>query len=229
MFRAIKDRGADAFFRFLWEIYVLFMQILASGIELEVKGKEKLPRSGYVLCPNHNGNLDGIFMYKVLGRSFVCHKRCSALGRMRPDASHLVKRIWLSGKVLLLLEGKSNIKAIREAVRSLHEGKSLVFFPDRRKGGVYRGAAFLACQSNLPIVPLRIAGGGFVDHQIPPYAFPFAALREYRKRGRKVTLTFMDPIAPDPVRYRTERKRYLDALTRELGEKLGVARWMNDR
>ncbi|MBI4590195.1 MAG: 1-acyl-sn-glycerol-3-phosphate acyltransferase [Candidatus Rokubacteria bacterium] len=228
MFTAIKDRAADGFFRLLGEIYLLFMQTLASNIQLEVKDKEKLPRSGYILCPNHNGHLDGIFLYRVLGRGFPRDKRCSGLARTRPDVSPLVKRIWLSGRVLLLFEGKSNIKAIREAVRSLREDKSLVFFPDRRKGGVYRGAAFLACQSNLPIVPLRIAGGGFVDRQIPPYAFPFAALREYRKRGGKVTLTFMDPIAPDPVRYRTERKRYLDALTRELGEKLGLGE-VNDR
>ncbi|MBI4560412.1 MAG: 1-acyl-sn-glycerol-3-phosphate acyltransferase [Candidatus Rokubacteria bacterium] len=224
MLTGIKSLAPDGFFRLTGKLFVFFLEILASGVELEVKGREKLPRSAYLLCPNHNGNLDVVFIRRVMGSDFFRNKRCSALGRLGPRISPFVRRMWLSLGIHLIVDERRNIRALREALRSLREGNSLILFPERKNGVAYRGAAYLACESSRPVVPVRIAGGGFLERKPPPYAWPLAVRREYIRRGGRVTVTIMDPIVPDPERYRRGGKRYLDELTQELGEKLGVLR-----
>ncbi len=126
-------------------------------------GKEHLPDGGALYCANHSGLSDPVCLVMALGRR----------RQMRVMAKAELMRLpvlgWLLGKagVFAVERGKSDVGAIKTALRVLKSGENLLLFPEgtRVKGGVDKngqeseaktGAAMLALRTGVPIVPVYI-------------------------------------------------------------------------
>lgn len=99
----------------------------------------------------------------------------------------------------------------------------MTIFPEGHEHGQgirHLGAALLACRSGKPILPLRIDRGVFVKEETPFYTFPFLVLYNYLRGAPRVILTFCEPLQPDVEKYQKGGRRYLEALTTELGQRL---------
>jgi len=201
----------------------LLMELIARlATSLEIEGRELIPQGSYVLCPTHRGELDPYLIRRALGDSVIFSKRNRFIYRM--PYGPLVQRFFTAywGGWVVTDEGSEvNARALRGALRWLCKGRSVTIFPEGHQHGqgiVHEGAAFLACRSGKPLLPLRISAGVFVGEGTPFWKFPWLVWRRYRREVPRVKLTFLPPLEPDLERYRREGRRYVAELTERLKE-----------
>lgn len=120
--------------------------------------RENIPEGAALLCPNHTRASDPLFV--VFAMSL----------RHRPQvmAKEEIMRIpvlgWLLSKagVFAVARGKSDVGAIKRALKCLKDGDKLLMFPEgtRSKDGDMgegkTGVALLALRTGAPIVPIYI-------------------------------------------------------------------------
>lgn len=141
-------------------IWSRFACILAFS-PVEVVGKENLKKDqSYVFAANHTSLYDIFVIYGFIGRSFkwVMKKEIRDIpfvGRACKAAGH----IFINRKAM-----KQALHSIEEVKKTLSNGVSVVIFPEGTrtktgKTGVFKRGAFkVATETNLPIVPVSIAG-----------------------------------------------------------------------
>ena len=116
-------------------------------------GKENLPEGGALFCANHSCLNDPVCLRPMAKSEFM---NIPVLG-------------WLLKKagVFAVDRGKSDVTAIKTAIKYLKSGEKVLLFPEgtRVKGGVDKygheseaksGAAMLAVRTGVPIVPVYI-------------------------------------------------------------------------
>jgi len=151
----IDPRKADPIIR-------LYSQglITAAGIDVVTRGRENLPGGTCVIACNHQSNFDPFVIYSAVAK------------HMRFVAKAELFRIPIFGQAMKAVGmvkvdrtgGEGDRRTLEGAVQSVRERVSLIFFPEgtRSQDGVLkpfkRGAAFMAIQAEVPIVPMAIAG-----------------------------------------------------------------------
>ncbi len=131
-----------------------------SGIQLEVKGCEKIPRDrAVVFMPNHQSNCDPPAMISILPPVLVMAKqeffRVPVLGR----AMRLRGFIPVNRK-----NREQAMAAVERAAEALKAGHSFLVFPegtrspDGRLQAFKKGAFVMAIKAAAPIVPISISG-----------------------------------------------------------------------
>ena len=174
---------------------------------LKVRGLERLPHGGpYLLCPNHLSYLDALVMlarlpYRVLQRVFF-------VGDSSFFASPFMRLVAWVANVFPVDPDAHLLRAMKAGAHGLRSGRILGIFPegsrsfDGRLGEFKKGAAILARELNVPMVPVAIRG----TYEVWPRD-------RLRIRLHKVTVEFGAPIYPgaelrdDPYGADTERLR----------------------
>lgn len=159
-------------------------------LPIKVEGREHLrPGQSYVFASNHQGAFDIFMIYGFLGRNFkwmMKHqlRRVPLIGMACQAAHHIFVDRRSTAKVK---------KTIEQARNTLHDGMSLVVFPEGARtftghlGLFKRGAFMLADELQLPIVPLTING----SFDVMPRTRDLKWVRWHR-----LTLTIHAPIQP---------------------------------
>jgi 1-acyl-sn-glycerol-3-phosphate acyltransferase len=138
----------------------LIVAVASVWVRLEVRGGEHIPASGgFVIAPGaHRSNLDTPILSTVTTRI------------LRYMGKEGLWRVPFLGWLLTALGGfpveRSLVdrEALRRAEEVLGRGEPLVVFPEgtRKRGPVIEevkdGAAFLACRTGVPIVPVGLGG-----------------------------------------------------------------------
>jgi 1-acyl-sn-glycerol-3-phosphate acyltransferase len=139
-------------------IAVVLMRLL---FRVEGHGLEHVPATGAVLfVANHSSVLDPPLVGGMAPRRLTFLAKAE-LFRV-PGFGALISRL---GAQPLRREG-ADPAALRTAHRVLEEGKALLVFPEGTRGeeGVLRpakpGAALLAMQTGVPVVPVYVSGSG---------------------------------------------------------------------
>jgi 1-acyl-sn-glycerol-3-phosphate acyltransferase len=139
----------------------------AAGVRDEVHGLENLPPGTCVFACNHQSNFDAPFVFARLRRRirFVAKKELYGI----PIFGAAVKAM---GNIRVERTGRSEAdhRAIQEVVEQVRTRTSILFFAegtrstDGRLRPFKKGAAILAIDAQVPIVPLAVAGA----HEITP-------------------------------------------------------------
>ena len=172
--------------------------------KLQYRGLEKLPRARpYLLCPNHESFLDGPTLISTLPRDLT--DNIFILG-YSDYWSGFISRIVAKFCNIVSIDPNANlVRAMQVGAVGLKRNRVLLIFPegtrsiDGRLGHFKKGAAILAFELGVPIVPVGVRGtfeswprvGGFKFHPIEivfgdpidPGAFsgaadPYSALTE---------------------------------------------------
>ena len=145
-------------------IAVLSWPVLYGLFRLRVRGREDLPAmGGYVLACNHISNLDpwpvGLPLWPRRWLRFMAKAELYWW-----PAKHLLD----AAGAFPVRRGLADVEAIETAVRLAREGSVVVMFPEgtrREKGLVKRhearprsGAARIALEAGVPLVPAAVAG-----------------------------------------------------------------------
>jgi long-chain acyl-CoA synthetase len=142
-------------------------------------GLEKLPRGKpFLICPNHDSFLDGPMLVSVLPRQVI--RDLFILGYSDYWQGAFSRRLAEMCKIVPVDPNAHLLRAMQAGAVGLKQGRVLLMFPegtrsiDGRVGEFKKGAAILAYELGVLIVPVGIRGtyeawprgGGFRFHQV---------------------------------------------------------------
>ncbi len=170
----------------------LVQMVTRDRFGLQVRGIEKLPRSGpYILSSNHQSYLDAAILASVLPSDVF--DKLFAVGTS--DIFGQGFMLWLarSLRVVVVDPDANLIPAMRAGAFGLRQERALILYPEGERSidGTPRvfkkGAAILSIHMRAPIVPVAIEG----FYQAWPRNKPFQGFAP-------LSIVFGDPIVPPP-------------------------------
>lgn len=124
-------------------------------------GRENLPEGGALICANHTKASDPLFIVFAFGlKHRVCAMAKAELLRV-PVVGPLLAKAGVFG----VERGKSDVSAIKTAIKLLKSGEKMIMFPEGTRRSeesqeheAKTGVAMLALRTGVPIVPVYIPG-----------------------------------------------------------------------
>jgi long-chain acyl-CoA synthetase len=176
-----------------WYMVSRLIQVIAlDRFDLDVRGIEKLPKSGpYIISSNHQSYLDPLILAAVLPPAVF--DKVFAVGTSEIFGQGFMLRLARSLRVVVVDPDANLIPAMRAGAFGLRQGRSLILYPEGERSidGAPRifkkGAAILSIHLQVPIVPVAIEG----FHKAWPRNKSFQGFAPLK-------MVFGDPIVPPP-------------------------------
>jgi long-chain acyl-CoA synthetase len=192
-----------------WYLVSRLAQVIAlDRFDLQVRGIEKLPKSGaYIISSNHQSYLDPLILAGVLPPEVFA--KVFAVGTSEIFGQGFMLKLARSLRVLVVDPDANLVPAMRAGAFGLRQGRPLILYPEGERSidGTPRifkkGAAILSIHMQVPIVPVAI--DGFYE------AWP--RNKSFQKFTR-LRMEFGDPILPPPESEASEAA--YEKLTTEL-------------
>jgi 1-acyl-sn-glycerol-3-phosphate acyltransferase len=139
-----------------------YVMTVAHGVFFhgEVTGAENLPATGgFLIAANHASYLDPFIIGAQVTRQIAYFARKTL---WKPGFASW----WLNtvGTIPVDRDGGQDVSAIKRVLRALKEERGLILFPEGTRsldGALQRakpGVGFMACRTQVPVVPVRIFG-----------------------------------------------------------------------
>lgn len=131
-----------------------------TGSNVQIHGQEHIPDGPVVFVCNHEGDFDIPLLLAFIDKPF------GFISKVEVKKAPIISA-WMEAMNCVFIDRKdrrSAVKSIRDGVKKLKNGHSLVIFPEgtRSKGGPIAefktGSLRLAKDSGVPIVPIAIKG-----------------------------------------------------------------------
>ncbi len=179
----------------------------------EVVGLENMPaRGGVLLAANHASHLDPPMIGCQISRQIAYFARKTLW-------KGGISSWWLDsvGTIPVDRDGGQDVSAIKRVLKAIKEERGLILFPEgtRSPDGKLQpakaGVGFIACKTQVPVVPVRIFGS-------------FEAFGKGRKLkpGTPVTIVFGKPIPPsvydDPKAGKERAQRASEIIMNEIAK-----------
>lgn len=185
-----------------WSDYIVFRffcGLIRLLYKVNMRGLDNLPKnSGFILCPNHESNFDALWVVQNFNRQQF-NKLCIVAKRElhnNSGASKLLSRI--SGMIPINRNTHDTL-AMARCQEKLMEGYGVLIFPEgtRTKNGKIgefkKGAAMLALNVNVPIIPVKIKGA----YNIYPLGSKLPKLFDFKNmRRHSIDIIFGSPLYP---------------------------------
>lgn len=127
---------------------------------MKIIGKENIPKEGpLIICGNHRSFLDPPLMEVTCGR----YTRFLAKEELT-KSKFLAFLGWVFDAILVKRDSKE-VKALKDSLQTLKDGKCLALFPEGTRNGLAKGekvkdgAAFFAVRTGVKVLPVGISGG----------------------------------------------------------------------
>ena len=140
----------------LYPIIWIFMRIFHPW---KAVGVENIPEGAALICGNHTSLGDPLYVVCCMGSKRQTHVMAKAEIMKWPVIGFLLKKAGIFG----VNRGKSDVGAIKAAMRVRRAGAKLLMFPEgtRVKEGetseAHTGAAMLSTRTSTPLVPVYIS------------------------------------------------------------------------
>lgn len=156
---------------------------------MEVSGEQVLTtlKPPYLICPNHQSYIDPVLVCSTYPHRVL--KNVFHVGAAMYFTNPLTARLARLINVVPIDPDAQLLRAMRAGAAGLRAGKILNIYPEGQRsfdGGLHefkKGAAILAAELNLPILPVAIDG-----------AYRIWPRKSWRFRLAKVKITFGNPI-----------------------------------
>ncbi|HEX4185781.1 MAG TPA: lysophospholipid acyltransferase family protein [Stellaceae bacterium] len=175
-----------------WARSILFLLRVIVGLDHEIRGFDRVPRSACIIAMKHQSAWDTLILPVVLGDPAIVLKRELLL---------LPFYGWYAGRAgSIAVDRKAGASALRRMVAAARpiaaEGRPIVIFPEGTRVApgarlpYQPGVAALYQALALPLVPAAVNSGYFWGR------------RSFLKRPGRIVLEFLDPIPPGWPRHR---------------------------
>jgi len=120
-------------------------------------GTENIPEGGAVVCANHSHNTDPFYIIY----SFRRDDKVNVMAKEEISRWPIIPRILKPFDLVIWVKrGKSDVAAIKEALRRLKQNEKLLIFPEGTRneeiGEGKNGAAMLAIRTGQPLLPVYV-------------------------------------------------------------------------
>jgi 1-acyl-sn-glycerol-3-phosphate acyltransferase len=185
----------------------LIRAVLGTFARIETYGREHLPdKGGFVIATNHMGIVDALLAYYALDRWNLFIPVAE-----KWEENPLLK--WLGKHLNFIFIDRFNpdLKAMREMIKRMEEGQTLVIAPegtrarDERMAQGKPGVAYLASKMGWKILPIAISGS---EDRIL-----FGNLKRLRRTRIRLTASAPFTLPPFP---RENREEVLQQYTDEI-------------
>lgn len=185
----------NGFYSFVWRLIrpvVLFLY------PIEVQGREQLPRDEAVmLCANHASAWDPLLLALALWHDYPLRFMAKNQLFKIPGLGWLLRKLG----AFPVDRGNSDIGAVKNSIRSLKDGYSLMLFPEgtrvkaRGEVEVKSGAAMIAIRSHVKMVPIYVGMEKRLFHKttiifgepfVPTYTGRNGTAEEYQSAAEEV-------------------------------------------
>ena len=183
--------------------YVIFnacRRFMAGFYNISVQNDNLLPQNGgYIICANHVTNFDYLLLTAKFKKEQFMTLCCMAKKELfkKTPLSALISRV--AGMIPVDREGNVTI-SMKTAKEKLLENWSLLIHPEGTRsrtgemGCFKNGAAVLALESGVPIVPAYIRGG----YEVYPAGRPLPKLINWKTRRKfDIEVIYGAPIFPE--------------------------------
>jgi 1-acyl-sn-glycerol-3-phosphate acyltransferase len=182
----LLDRKATVQCQTAWARFVLLLMRKIAGIDVEIRGRERVPAQPVVFAAKHQSAWDTLIWHVIIDDPAVVMKR---------ELLMLPWYGWYSLKAGMIPVDRSGgapalKRMIRAAERAIGREQSVVIFPQgtRTAPGVripYQpGATALYRALSVPVVPVALNSGLFWPR------------RSFLRRPGRIVLEFLQPIEP---------------------------------
>jgi len=176
---------------------------------LNSEGLENLPNGPFILAPNHQSFLDGLFVAVFLKNKIM--KRTYFYAKEKHVKNKVLKFIADKSNVIVmdLSDLKTSLKKLAEVLKN---GRNLIIFPEGTRsfngelGDFKKTFAILSRELNVPIVPVAIEGANKALPRGKIIPRPF----------KKVRVKFLKPIMPSTHTYESLRDAVFEKVASNL-------------
>lgn len=144
-------------------VAALSWPLLRGLYRLRARGREHLPQGGFVLAANHNSNFDPW----PLALTLFPRRYLRFMGKSELFWTPF-KQFATAAGAFPVHRGEADFQALETATQLCREGHVVVMFPEgtrrtkglrkRREAKAHTGAARIALEANVPLVPAGIVG-----------------------------------------------------------------------
>jgi 1-acyl-sn-glycerol-3-phosphate acyltransferase len=200
--------GMRAWYRIL---RVVCVGVSRTYFRATVKGREHVPKTGpFILSPVHRSNLDTPVV------CLVTRRRLRYMGKESLWKSKFGAWFLSGAGGFPVKRGTADREALRACEEVLERGEPLVLFPEgTRQSGpelahFFDGAAYLACRTGAPIVPVGLGGTEAAMHKGSKMVYPV-----------KMTIVVGEPLVPpEPTEGGRVSRKAVRQLTAELSDRI---------
>lgn len=140
-------------FSFLYALVWPFFNLVYPGKAI---GRGNIPEGGALICSNHVKMSDPFFISFAFGRKHPLNIMAKEELRHAPIIGRILD--WYG--IIWVKRGKSDVGAIKAAMKVLKGNKKLLIFPEGTRheeiGDGKSGAVMLAIRTNVPVVPIYL-------------------------------------------------------------------------
>lgn len=162
--------------------------------QLEVVGKDKLPKNNFIIAPNHQSFLDGLLIACALNDNILSKSYFFAKDKY---INNLFVKIFARFSNIVSLNINADLKeSIQKMGYILQQNKNIIIFPEgtrTRDGNINefkKSFAILSKELNVPIVPVTISG-----------AYEALSIGSKIPKPKKIKLHFLEPVYPENKTY----------------------------
>ena len=127
---------------------------------MEIIGKENIPKEGpLIICGNHRSFLDPPLIEVTCGRD------ARFLAKEELTKNKFLAFLGFIFDVILVKRDSKEVKALKDSLKTLKDGKCLALFPEGTRNGLAKGekvkdgAAFFSVRTGVKVLPVGISGG----------------------------------------------------------------------
>ena len=185
-------------------------RLLKIYFKFTVTGGENLPEAPFIIAPNHQSYIDGLFVSACIKRPVM--KNTYFYAKKKHVSNWFLKFLAKKNNVIVMDIDKDIMGSIRKMAEVLKSGKNMIIFPEgtRSKDGTLgefkQTFAILSKELNVPVVPVVINGA----HK----ALPSGSI--FPKLFAKVSVEFLEPVKPEGL----SAEEITEKVKAMIGEKL---------
>ena len=173
-------------------------------------GTENIPEGPVIFAANHQSVVDALFVLAKIPAKEFKRTYCFAKGKHFKQwwRRYMAKR----NNIIIMREDEEIVNSIKRMASVLKKGRNILIFPEgtrSRDGSLSefkQTFTLLACEINVPVVPVAIDGAFEAFPRNRKFPHPF----------KKITVTYLQPINPEGK----TREELAEAVKEAIEEKI---------